>query len=328
MNVKLVATFLSTVIFAIPPYIQAQQQKKAYRVSYLSPRPGIEARDEALRQGLRDLGYVEGQNLTMDWRFTKGNNDIFPDLAAKLLRLRPDCVIAVGVNAVRAFKQLTDTIPIIMPTINADPVEIGLIASLARPGGNITGFTGIDYDLAGKRLQFIKEAVPKARRAAILVSGIGSGGAGQAHIKDAEIAARALKVQLQVLEVQKPEDLDGAFQQARKARVEIISVASIGLIISHRSRIINLSAKHRYPTIYSSPDFVFEGGLMSYAADPVDQYRRVAVYVDKIFKGAKAAELPVQQPMKFEFIVNLKAAEQITFTVPPNVLVKADKVIR
>jgi putative ABC transport system substrate-binding protein len=210
MNVKLLIVSLLALLPAFSADSHAQQQKKTYRVSYLSPRPGIEARDEAFRQGLRDLGYVEGQNLTMDWRFTKGKNDIVPDLAAELLRLRPDCVIAVGVTAVRAFKQLTDTIPIIMPTINADPVEIGLIASLARPGGNITGFTGIGYDLAGKRLELIKEAVPKARRAAILVSGgVGSTGeAGQAHIRETEIAARFLKVQLQVLEVRKPEELD------------------------------------------------------------------------------------------------------------------------
>ncbi len=217
-----------------------------------------------------------------------------------------------------------------MATIEADPVELGFIASLARPGGNITGFTRIAYDLAGKRLELIKESVPKARRAAILLgrSAATGGGAGQAHIRETEIAARALKVQLQVLEVRKPEDLDGAFQQARKGRAEILSVVGIGLINSHRSRIINLSAKHRYPTIYSLPDFVFEGGLMSYAADPVDQHRRVAVYVDKILKGTKPFDLPVQQPMKFEFIVNLNAAKQIGFTVPPNVLVRADRVIR
>ncbi len=331
MTIRLLALFLSTLFLAFPGFIQAQQQKKAYRVSYLSPRLGIESREEALRQSLRELGYVEGQNLAIDWRFSKGNADLIPELAAELLRSRPDCVIATGVTAIRTFKQLTETIPIVMATIEADPVELGFIASLARPGGNITGFTRIAYDLAGKRLELIKESVPKARRAAILVgraAATGGQGAAQAHIRETEIAARALKVQLQVLEVRKPEDLDGAFQQARKGRAEILSVVGTGLINSHRSRIINLSAKHRYPTIYSLPDFVFEGGLMSYGADPVDQHRRVAVYVDKILKGTKASELPVQQPMKFEFIVNLNAAKQIGFTVPPNVLVRADKVIK
>ena len=180
------------------------RQKKVFRIGYLSPRLGIEPRDEAFHQGLRDLGYVDGQNIAIEWRFAKGNNDRLSELAAELVRLRVDCILAVGVVAIRAFKQLTDTIPIVMGTIDADPVEIGLVASLARPGGNITGFTGIAYDLAGKRLELLKETVPQATRAAILVSRRGTGGAADAHLKEAEIAARALKLQLQVLAVQDP----------------------------------------------------------------------------------------------------------------------------
>ena len=321
---------LCAMLFALGASAQAQQTKKVFRIGYLSPRLGIEPRDEAFHQGLRDLGYVDGQNIAIEWRFAKGNNDRLSELAAELVRLRVDCILAVGVVAIRAFKQLTDTIPIVMGTIDADPVEIGLVASLARPGGNITGFTGIAYDLAGKRLELLKETVPQATRAAILVSRRGTGGAADAHLKEAEIAARALKLQLQVLAVQDPNSkgLDNAFRLARQARAEVLSVVATGLINSHRPRIVSLAANTRLPTMYSTPDFVLEGGLMSYSADPVDQFKRAATYVDKILNGTKASDLPVQQPMKFEFIINLKAAKQIGLTIPPNVLVRADRVIK
>jgi ABC-type uncharacterized transport system substrate-binding protein len=306
---------------------EAQQSKRVYRVGYLSPRLGIEAREEAFRQSMRDLGYIEGQNLAIEWRFAKGENALFPQLAAELVRLRADCIVAIGVFAIRAVKELTDRIPIVMATIDADPVELGLVASLAQPGGNITGFTGIAYDIAGKRLELLKETVPKAARAAILVAS-NSGVTAQAHLSQTEVTARALKMQLKVLNVRGPEGLENAFQSARQGRIEVLSVVMTSWTNSHRPRLVNLAANARLPTIYSSPDAVFEGGLMSYAADPVAQNRRAATYVDKILKGAKPADLPVEQPTKFELVINLKAAKQIDLTIPPNVLARADKVIK
>ena len=304
---------------------EAQQTKRVYRIGYLSPRLGIDSRAEAFRQGLRELGYIEGQNLTIEWRFTQGKTVLFPELAGELVRLKLDCILAIGVPAIGALKQSTDTIPIVMGTIDADPVEQGFVASLARPGGNITGFTGIAYDIAGKRLEFLKETVPKASRAAILVD---PSPAADAHVRETDIAARNLRMQLQLLEVREPEGLDNAFKAARRTRAEVLTVVTTGLINSHRPRIINLAANSRLPTMYSSPDFVFEGGLMSYASDPVAQHRRGASYVDKILKGAKPGDLPVEQPTKFELLINLKTAKQIGLTIPPNVLARADRVIR
>jgi len=315
------------IVFALCSPAQAQQPKRVYRVGYLSTRLGIEAREEAFRQSMRDLGYIEGQNLAIEWRFAKGENALFPQLAAELVRLEADCIVAIGLAAIRAVKELTDRIPIVMATIDADPVELGLVASLAQPGGNITGFTGIAYDIAGKRLELLKETVPKAARAAILVAS-NSGATAQAHLSQTEVTARALKMQLKVLDVRGPEGLENAFQSARQGRIEVLSVVMTSWTNSHRSRLVNLAANARLPTIYSSPDAVFEGGLMSYAADPVAQNRRAATYVDKILKGAKPADLPVQQPTKFEFIINLRAAKQIGLTIPPNVLARADKVIK
>ena len=208
---------------------------------------------------------------------------------------------------------------------NADPVELGFVASLARPGGNITGFTGIAYDIAGKRLELIKESVPKASRMAILMP---SGTTAQAHSKVTEVAARALGVQLQLLEVREPERLEDAFRAARQGRVEALTVVGISFMNSHRPRIVNLTVNARLPAIYSNADFVRDGGLMSYAADAPDQFRRAATYVDKILKGAKPADLPVEQPKKFDFIISLKAAKQIGLTIPPNVLARANKVIK
>jgi putative ABC transport system substrate-binding protein len=304
---------------------EAQQTKKVYRIGYLSPRLGIDSRAEAFRQGLRELGYAEGQNIAIEWRFTKGKTQLFPELAAELVRLKMDCILAIGVSAIGTLKQMTDTIPIVMGTIDADPVEQGFVVSLARPGRNITGFTGIAYDIAGKRLELLKETVPRASRAAILVD---PSPAADAHVRETEIAARNLKMQLQLLEVREPEALDNAFQVARQGRAEVLTVVTTGLINSHRPRIINLAANSRLPTIYSSPDFVLEDGLRSYASDPVAQHRRGAAYVDKILKGAKPADLPVEQPTKFELVINLKAAKQIGLTIPPNLLARADKVIK
>jgi putative tryptophan/tyrosine transport system substrate-binding protein len=325
MKKPITAVTLCAMLFAICYPAEAQQAKRVYRVGYLSPRSGVEWREEAFRQGLRDLGYIEGQNLAIEWRFSKGKTQLFPELAAELVRLQLGCILAVGVSAVDALRQLTKTIPIVIGTIDADPVEHGFVASLARPGNNITGLTGIAYDIAGKRPELLKETVPKASRAAILVD---PSPAADAHVRETDIAARNLRMHLQLLEVRQPEGLDNAFQVARQGRAEVLTVVATGLINSHRPRIINLAANSRLPTIYSSPVFVLEGGLMSYAADSVARSHRAATYVDKIFKGAKPADLPVEQPMKFEFVINLKTAKQIALTIPPEVLARADRVIR
>jgi putative ABC transport system substrate-binding protein len=327
MKAKISLLVLGIFLLLTTSASRAQQAKKDFRVGYLSPRLGIEAREEAFRQAMRDFGYIEGRNLVIEWRFAKGKNALFPEMAAELVRLRTDCIVAFGVAAIRAVKQSTDAIPIVMATIDADPVELGLVASLAQPGGNVTGFTGIAYDIAGKRLELLKETVPKATRAALFTTSA-DGSTGQAHLREAETAARALKIHLQVLSVPEPTGLDGAFKIALRDRVEILDAVMTGWVNSHRLRLINAVTKLRLPTVYSNPDPVFEGGLMSYAADPVAQTRRAATYVEKILRGTKPADLPVQQPTKFEFIVNLKAAKQIGLTIPPNVLARADRVIR
>jgi ABC-type uncharacterized transport system substrate-binding protein len=304
---------------------EAQQAKKLYRIGYLSPRLGIDSRAEAFLQGLRELGYHEEKNIAIEWRFAKGKTNLFAEMAAELVRLKVDCVVALGVGAVGALKKSTATIPIVMGNIDADPVDQGFVVSLARPGGNITGLTGIAHDIAGKRLELLKETFPKASRAAILVD---PSPAADAHVKETEVSARKLRMQLQILEVREPADLENAFQAARRERAEVLTVVTTGWFNSHRPRIINLAVNSRLPTMYSTPDYVNEGGLMSYAADPTAQHRRAAYYVDKILKGAKPADLPVEQPTKFELVINLKTAKQIGLTIPPNVLARADRVIK
>jgi len=315
---------LGASVIAAPFALFAQQSEKVYRIGFLSPRPGIESGEEAFRQGLRKLGYVEGQNIVLEWRFTKGRVAPFPQLASEMVRLRVDCILAVGVSAVEALKQSTKTIPIVMGTIDADPVKEGIIASLARPGGNITGLVGISWELAGKRIELLKQAIPSAIRVAILVD---PSPAGLAHVREAEVAARNLGMQLRTLEVRDPEGLANAFQVARQWRAEALSVVGTGLVNSHRAQIVNLAVKTRLPTIYSNADFVLEGGLMSYADDPIDRYRRAAAYVDKILKGTKPADLPVEQPTKFELVINFKTAKQVGLKIPPSVLARADRVI-
>lgn len=313
-------------VWLITCLLEAQQPGKVYRVGFLSPRSGIDRQAEAFRQGLVELGFVEGKNTVIEWRFTKGVSGLSPKFADELVRLKVDCILAVGVSLIRAAKEATATIPIVMGTIDADPVEQGLVASLARPGGNITGFTGIAYDTAGKRLEFMKETVPKASHAAMLVAG--SEAVVKAHLREAENAARSLKMRIDLLHVQEPKGLEAAFQNARQARADVLTVVGTGLLNSHRPRIVALAANARLPAIYSNVDYVLDGGLMSYTAETLVQFHRAANYVARILNGTNPAELPVQQPTKFEFIVNLKAAKQIGLTIPPNVLARADRVIR
>jgi putative ABC transport system substrate-binding protein len=317
---------VAVVLFALGVIAEAQQPKKVYRIGVLSPRSGIEPNDEAFRQHLRELGYVEGQNLLIEWRFNKGKQELYPELAAELVRLKLDCIVVSGVGAAHATKQATSTIPIVMSNASDDPVRQGLISSLARPGGNITGFTDIASELAGKRLELMKEAFPKITRVAHL-SHRGTG-AGAANLKETEVAARVLGVRVQALVLPGPDDLENAFRAAVKGRADGLIVAAHGFINSYRERIVNLTIKNRLPSMYTNPQFVLVGGLMSYAANVTDQYRRAAIYVDKILKGTKPADLPVEQPKKFELVINLKTAKQIGLTIPPELLARATKLIK
>jgi putative ABC transport system substrate-binding protein len=305
---------------------EAQQPGKIPRIGYLTQRGENEPQELAFKKGLGELGYFEGQNVFIEWRFAKGKADLLPELAAELVRLKSDCIIAVGINAIRAARQATDTIPIVMANASDDPVRLGLVASLARPGGNVTGFTDISSDLAGKRLELLKEVVPKASRVAVVWDARSPSAVAQ--FREAETAARALRVQLQSLEVRRPDDFQNAFQAASKSRADAFIVSTSGIVNSHRALIVDLAIKTRLPAMYTNSVFVPAGGLMSYGADIPDQFRRAATYVDKILKGTKPAGLPVQQPMKFELVINLRTAKQIGLTIPPNVLARADRVIR
>jgi ABC-type uncharacterized transport system substrate-binding protein len=311
-------------LLAAPLAVEGQQAGKVYRLGYLSPRLGIESTGEAFRQGMRDLGYVEGQNLVIEWRFAKGNTSLFPSLAAEIVRLNVDCILTLGVHATRVTKDATATIPIVMGAADDDPVRLGLIASYARPGGNVTGFVNVGHELAGKRLQLLKEVVPQASRVAILWPSPGPPG----HLRETQVAARTLGIALQSVEVRTPDGLEGAFNSAVKGRAEALIVVATDFMNSHRARIVSLAAKTRLPAIYSFSFWTHDGGLLSYAADSVAQLRRAASYVDRIFKGAEPADLPVEQPTKFELVINLKTAKALGLTIPPSVLARADEIIQ
>jgi putative ABC transport system substrate-binding protein len=275
---------------------------------------------------LHKLGYRIEKNTVLEWRFSKGQLNRLPDLARELVSLKVDCIVAMGIAPTRAANQATTTIPIVMGNADDDPVRQGLIASLARPGANITGITNIGSDLAGKRLELLKETIPSLSRVAILWDPRGPGGAG--HARESEAVAPALGLRLQRLEIRLPGDLDDAFQAAVKGRVEALVVVTTAAINSHLPRILNFAANARLPAMYTNSRPVDNGGLISYSDDPVARIRRAAEFVDKIFKGAKPADLPVERPVKFELVINRKTAKQIGLTIPPNVLVRADKVIR
>lgn len=307
--------------------VLAQGRQRAVRLAYLDP--GSEASSaipiQAFKRGLRELGYVEGRNLSIDFRFTNGNLELHTVLADELIRLQPDCIIAVGLASALAFARLTKTTPIVISNIDADPVKEGLIKSLARPGGNITGLMGIQWELAEKRLQFLRELVPKAQRIAVLFDPRSN--AGHAHVEGTQAGARRLGIQLQLLEARDPEAIDRAFKAAHQARADAISVIHIGQMQTQRSRIVNLAAETRLPAIYSSIPFVDDGGLIAYAPDPVAQYLRAAKFVERVLTGAKPADLPMEQPTKFDLVVNLKTAKALALTVPESVLVRADRII-
>jgi putative ABC transport system substrate-binding protein len=320
----LVAAMLLTVAVAV----EAQQPTKIPRIGYLgfgSPST-IPTRIEAFRQGLRELGYVEDKNIFIEWRSAEGNADRLPSLAAELVRLKVDVIVTNGPYSTRAAKAATVTIPIVMAAVG-DPVGDGIVAGLARPGGNITGLSSVAPELSGKRLELLKEIVPKLSRVAVFGSSTSPNTAGS--LREVELAAGALKVKLQYLDVLSPKDIETAFRAASKGRADaVLFLVAGGVASGHQTQIADLAIKSRLPVIYGSQATVEAGGLMSYGVINLDLDRRAATYVDKILKGAKPADLPVEQPTKFELVINLKAAKQIGLTIPPNVLVRADKVIK
>ena len=314
------------VLLAVAVSAEAQQQAGTVpRISFLSTAAlsSVSPRLDAFHQGLRELGYIEGKNIVIEYRSAEGNINRLPELATELVRLKVDCIVTAGDNPTRAAKQATSTIPIIMTSVG-DPVGLGFVASLAHPGGNITGLSTITADLAGKRMELLKETIPKLSRVAIFLDPRSLA----TEVKETEAAARLLKVQLIVLEVRSLDELENAFRSSAKSRADAVMISPSGFFNTNQTRLVELAAKHRLPGMYLEQDFVLAGGLMTYATSIPDLYRRAATYVDKILKGAKAADLPVEQPKKFELVINLKAAKQIGLTIPPNVLARADKVIK
>jgi putative tryptophan/tyrosine transport system substrate-binding protein len=302
------------------------QPAKIPRIAYLSGSSIISANTEAFQQGLRDLGYIEGKNIVIEWRFADGNRDRQRALAAELVRLKVDVIVASSGGDTRPAKEVTTTIPIVMAQTD-DPVASGFVASLARPGGNITGLSTLNPELSGKRLEILKEVITKLSRVAVFGTSSSPGDA--PVLNETKLAAVALGVNLEHVDVLSSKDFDTAFRAAGKARAEaVLWIVSGSVGGRHQAKIAELAVKSRLPVIYESPSWVEAGGLMSYGVNLADLHRRGATYVDKILKGAKPADLPVEQPTKFEFFINLKAAKQIGLTIPPNVLVRADKVIR
>jgi putative tryptophan/tyrosine transport system substrate-binding protein len=328
-DLRLLISGLCALLFALCVVAEGQETKKIPRVGYLtSTEPPYETfRKESIRQALRELGYIEGQNIAIEYRYAEGKMDRLPELAAELVRLNVNVIVAAGGDGViRAANNASKTIPIVMTGQGSDPVESGLVKSLSRPGGSITGVTNLLVQLGDKRLELLKEAVPKIARVAVLyVPGDRTHGL---ELKEVQSAARALGVNIQTREVRGANDFDSVFTAMDKDRPDALHVLGGSLMRDNRKRIIGFASKRRLPSVYDTRRAVDAGGLMSYGADLVDSYRRVAWYVDKILKGAKPADLPVEQPRKFELAINLKTAKQIGLTIPPNVLARADRVIK
>jgi putative tryptophan/tyrosine transport system substrate-binding protein len=310
--------------------VESQQPEKIYRIGFVSARaePSANTPDssaDALRLGLRNLGYIEGKNVAVEYRYFGGKVESIPSLVAELLQLKLDGVVSVNTLAIRAFKQATKSLPIVM-VINDDPVTTGIVDSLAHPGGIVTGLTRLTRELSGKRLELLKETVPKLSRVGVFDEASTDI---QASFPDFEPAARALKIQLQSLQVRGPNpDLEGAFRAAVRGRVNALITIRTALLINYRKRIAALAIKNQLPSIQEGSDFVEAGGLMSYSASDAEIFQRAAYYVDRILKGTKPADLPVEQPTKFEFVINLKTAKQIGLTIPPEVLARASRLIK
>jgi putative ABC transport system substrate-binding protein len=318
----LLATILLT-----PAFSAEAQPAKTPRIGYLtgSSISVITDRTEAFRQGLRELGYVDGKNIVIEWKSAEGKIDRLPALAVELVRLKVDIIVTTGAAPTRAAKEATKTIPIVMAQ-DIDPVGSGFVASLARPDGNITGLSSLSVDISGKRLELLKETVPGLSRLAVLGTSTVPGTA-QA-LREMERAAGLFRAKLQFLDILGLKEIETAFRAAGKERADAVLLLQSFVLNSQRKQITDLTTKNRLPAIYYAPEWVEDGGLMSYGVSFTDLNRRAATYVDKILKGTKPTDLPVEQPIKFELIVNLKAAKQIGLTIPPNVLARADRVIR
>ena len=319
---------VAVVLLALGVIAEAQQPAKIPRIGYLalgSPA-GNPLRTEAFRQGLRELGYVEGKNIIVEYRYAEGKFDRQPALAAELVPLKVDVIVTAGPPSTRAAKDATATIPIVMTQVG-DPVGSGFVASLARPGGNITGLSALSPEITGKQLELLKEIVPKLSRVAVF--GTSTNPDNAQLLKEVELAAKAFGVKLQYLDIRDPKDIETAFRAANKGQAgAVIMRVGGGGVGAHRTEIANLAVKSRLPAIYYDPQYVDAGGLMTYGVNHTDLDRRAATYVDKILKGAKPADLPVEQPIKFELIINLKAAKQIGLTIPPEVLARANRLIK
>ena len=305
----------------------AQQATQIARIGYLALDLAASHMNEAFLQGLRDLGYVEGRNVGIEYRDAKGKSERLPALATELATLKVDVILVGGTPQTLAAKQATRTIPIVFATVG-DPVTSGFVTSLARPGGNVTGLSSVLPDLVGKCLELLKQAVPGVSRIAVLWQPGGTTeGTDRRMLKEAEVAARALGVRLQFVEAREPADFERAFSEIARARAGALTVLSSVMFSNERRRLVNLGAKNRLPAVYVTRDFVDAGGLMAYGPDIPDLFRRAATYVDKILKGAKPGDLPVEEPTKFELVINLKAAKALGLTIPPSVLTRTDQVI-
>lgn len=323
MSLKPFFWLLTTVSLMTASFAEAQQPRNIPRIGYLARGAGVGHDDKAFEQGLRELGYFEGKNIAIEWRAAKGKEEKLPELARELVRLKVDIIVALHPRAAVAAQNATKTIPIVFRS-SGDPVRSGLVASLARPGGNITGVTSISSELYGKRLELLKEVVPKASLVAVLKIP----GRDARDLQELQTVARSLRLQLQVLDVQREEDFEPAFRAATDKGAQGLIALRHPLIVNGRKRIIELAAKSKLPAIYDERAFVDAGGLMSYGTDLAEVYRRAATYVDKILKGRKPADLPVEQPTKFELVINLKTARQMGLTIPQWVLMRADKIIK
>jgi len=328
MMAKILLYALPALILVAIDLVEAQQPRKVPLIGYLRQGSPASAKseDEAFRQGLRDLGYVEGKNILIEYRYAEGKVERVPDLAAELVQLKPDVIVVGGNRATRAAKQATNTIPIVVGSAD-DLVRAGLVASLANPGGNITGSTGIAPDLSGKRLELLREAVPKASRVAVVWSP-SKDAADDAEVNETETAAHQLGMKIQPVPVREPSEFKSAYAQATKQHAHAVIIIQGAFTLAHRVGLADLAAQHRLPSMCEQAAWTNDGCLLSYGRDQLAQWRRAAYFVDRIMKGTKPTDLPVEQPMKFEFIVNLKTAKQIGLTIPPNVLARADKVIR
>jgi putative tryptophan/tyrosine transport system substrate-binding protein len=326
MRKRVIGFALSALLLALSLLAEAQQTSKIPRIGILIPGSSAfptSVRYDSFRQGLRDLGYIEGKNISIEIRYAEGKEDRLSDFAAELVKLKMDVIVTSTVPGVLAAKNATSTIPIVFWAV-FDPVRAGLVSSLARPGGNITGLSIVNPELDGKRLELLKETFPKITKVAYLRDARSL----VAGLTAMQEAARALGLQLQSLDVRSAKDFDGAFKAVLKERAQALTTSAVPIISMNQQRIVAFAAKNRLPAIYPYSEFIDAGGLMFYGVSFSDLFGRAAVYVDKILKGAKPADLPVEQPTKFEFVINLITANQIGVTIPPNVLARADKVIR